>query len=68
MYSTVFHFAAIIVQETGVTDYEKIIRCYYEHYGVDPESHVVQDPDDPNEGCIVPEELRPSQPPSASAS
>ena len=34
----------------------------------DHESYVVQDPEDPNERSIVPEELRPSQQPAPSSS
>ena len=39
----------------------KIIKCCYEHYGLDLETYVVQDPEVPNERSILPEELRPSQ-------
>ena len=41
----------------------RIIKCCYDRYGLDPERYVAQDPEDPSERSILPEELRPSQPP-----
>ena len=38
----------------------EILRCCYEHHGLNPETFIQEDPQDSHEDTLLPEELRPS--------
>ena len=45
----------------------EILRCCYEHYGLNPDTNIQEDPQDIHaDRSVLPEELRPLPPPSDS--